>query len=465
MTGIIFIALILLFTATALADEEKDRYRPGEVVCEMESGYSIDIIINDYNTTINGFQHPINCYLLGIPPGQDAESLAAVIQAREEVLFCGANYYLDAPEPYQRSQPFLDLNFMGDFLSQYAAALLDLNSVFAITTGDNVKVAVIDGGINLTHPEFTTKTGGGVYSGWDYVDNDSIANDEPGGAGSGHGTFVAGVIKLMAPSAEIYAYRTLDTLGRGDGFAIADAVLQAVNDSCKVINLSLGMLGRHDGLDNALKYAERNGVIVVAAAGNDSTGAANLFPFPAARANCIAVAALDSNNIKADFSNYGSKINLCAPGTQIYSTYLDSLYAWWDGTSFAAPFVSGLAALMKSIDPAITGEDLDSILEETSINIDSLNPGLEGLLGSGLINPKGALKAVRMKICGDANGSGSVNVSDAVCIINYVFVGGPEPYTFMAADPNCSGDINVSDAVYIINYIFGGGDAPCAGCL
>jgi subtilisin family serine protease len=462
--NISFLALLFLFAVTAFADEEKDRYRPGEVVCEMEPGYSIDIILNDYNTTVNGFQHQTNCYLLGIPAGQDAESLAAVIAAREEVRFCGANYYLDAPEPYQRSQPFLDYNFMGDFLLQPAALLLDLSSVYTSATGDDVKIAVIDGGINLTHPEFTTKSGGGVYSGWDYVDDDSIANDEPGGAGSGHGTFVAGVIKLMAPSSQIYAYRALDTLGRGDGYAIANAVLRAIDDSCKVINLSLGMVGRHEALDDALKYAERNEVIVVAAAGNDSSNADNIFPFPAIKASCLAVAALDSNNIKADFSNYGLKVDLCAPGTRIYSPYLDTLYAWWDGTSFAAPFVSGLAALMKSIDPQITWEDLDTILAQTSINIDSLNPGMEGMLGAGLIDPAAALNAVKLKVCGDADGSGSINVSDAVWIINYVFLSGPEPYSPTSGDPNCSSEINVSDAVYLINYIFAGGDAPCAGC-
>jgi subtilisin family serine protease len=455
--------ILITYPIRLYAGNERGEYQSEELVCEMETGYSIDIIINDYGTSIKGFQQQINCYLLGMQQGQDAESLAVIIDARSEVKYCGANYYFDAPEPFQRSSPFLDNNFTGDFDLQPAAVELDLETVSTIATGTDVKVAVIDCGINLTHPEFAIKSGG-IFSGWDYIDNDSIANDEPGGVGSGHGTFVAGVVRLVAPGAQIYAYRVLDTLGRGDGYTVADAILRAIDDSCRVINLSLGMIGRHEAVDEALKYAEQNDIIVVAAAGNDSTHLDPLFPFPAMKSSCLTVAALDSVNQKADFSNFGTKVDICAPGTQIYAPHLDTLYAWWDGTSFAAPFVSGLAALIISINPAITREQLDNVVAQTAINIDSLNPGMEDLLGNGLIDIMAALETAADMVCGDANATGAVDVSDAVYIINYIFCGGPPPFTERAGDPNCSYNTDISDAVYLINYVFNGGPPPCAAC-
>ncbi len=460
----LFTAFLLTYaTASGRIQNGPGEFTPDELVCKMQPGYSIQVVNDLFETQVKGNQAQTGCYLLQTPDGMDPESLAVAISALPEVLYCGPNYYLDAPEPFQRSQPFLDQQAIGEYQLQAAAVTLDLAAVHLVSDGSLVKVAVIDGGVNLTHPEFLAKDGG-VVSGWDYVDNDSIANDEPGGSGSGHGTFVAGIVKLTAPGAEIHAYRVLDTTGRGDGYTISDAMLKAVDDGCKVINLSLGMVGRTDVLDDALRYAEKSNVIVVAACGNDSTDTNYLFPFPASRSNCIAVAALDSFNILADFSNYGEKVNVCAPGTQIYSTYLDTLYAWWDGTSFASPFVAGTAALFFSADSSITAEQMDTIVTRTSVNVDSLNPGLEGELGAGLIDPLAALSYVTDFHCGDADRNGVINISDAIYLISYIFAGGLAPLPMSSGDADCSGYINVSDAVHLINFIFGGSMSACPGC-
>ncbi|MFH2056977.1 MAG: S8 family serine peptidase, partial [bacterium] len=376
-------------------------YKSEELVCRMQPGYAIEIVNDLFGTSVKGNLPQTNCFLLATPEGADPETLAVAIMELPEVLYCGANYYLDAAEPFQRSQPFLDQQVIGEFLLQAAADTLDLDAAQLLSDGSAVPVAVIDGGINLSHPEFSLKSGG-IVSGWDYVDDDPEADDEAGGPGSGHGTFVAGVVRLTAPGAPIYAYRVLDTLGRGDGYTIAAALLRAVDDGCRVINLSLGMVGKNDALDDAMKYAEHLQVMVVAAAGNDSTESNYVFPFPAARNNCYAVAALDSTNRKADFSNFGLKVDGCAPGTEIYSPYLDTSYAWWSGTSFAAPFVSGLAALLLASDPALTPEQIKSIIAMTAVSIDADNPGLEGRRGCGLIDPVAALQYLQNYLCGDA---------------------------------------------------------------
>jgi hypothetical protein len=438
-------------------------FKTEELVCRMEPGFSIDTVNNAYGTTVKGLVQQTGCYLLGTQSGQNAESLAVLISELPGVQYCGANYYLDAPEPFQRSQPFLDLSCTGDYEAQLAASILSLTTVHTITEGTDVKVAVIDCGVNLDHPEFVARSGG-VYSGWDYVDGDSIANDEPGGAGSGHGTFVAGVVRLVAPGCDMYAYRVLDTVGRGDGYTVTQALLQAIEDGCKVVNLSLGMIGRHDALDDALKYAESRDITVVTSAGNDSTENDLVFPFPGKKASCLTVAALDSLNIKADFSNYGYKVDICAPGTQIYSPFLDTLYAWWDGTSFAAPFVTGLAALMYSVDSTVGWEEVAYVIGATATNIDSLNPGLEGKLGNGLVNMVAALQTVGRLSCGDVDACGGVFVSDVTYLVDYLFCGGAAPYPYQAGDADCSGDVNIADLTYLVAYLFSGGPPPCEGC-
>ena len=460
---LLIVALLSLLVSAGLLANNNGEYEEGRMVCEMRSGYNINYINGLYGTTVLDVLTATNAYLLQAQPGQDAESLAAVIILDPAVLYCGANYYLDAPEPFQRSSPFLDNQFIGTFDDQPAAAALSLSAAHVVSTGAAVKVGIIDTGLNFDHPQFSAKSAH-VHSGYDFVDDDLDANDEPGGGASGHGTFVAGAIALVAPNADLYAYRTLDTLGRGDGYTLALAIVKAVDDGCRIINLSLGLRGNHGALHDAIDYAESLGVVVIAAAGNDSTGDENLFPFPASKSSVIAVAALDSLNHKADFSNWGQRVDLCAPGTRVYAPYLDTSYAWWDGTSFSAPMVAGVAALMLQIDPSLTADAVDSLLAETAIDIDNINPLYENGLGKGLVNPTGALSLLNSFTCGDADASHAISISDAVYVINFIFASGPAPQPLLSGDCDCSGTVSISDAVYLINYIFANGLPPCSSC-
>jgi subtilisin family serine protease len=456
--------LLLLLLINPISQAQKrpgGGFKPGELICKMEPGFDIDIINAAYGTMTKSHQIQTNCYLLMCPQGNDPESLAVVIDAREDVMYCRVNYYLTAPEAFQRSEPFIDMQYIGDYTTQLAATSLNLVAVHEISDGENVKIAVIDGGVNFGHPALLALPGE-LISRWDYIDNDSLAFDEPGGACSGHGTFVTGIIKLVAPASSIYVYRVLDTSGTGDGYNIAAAVLDAVTDSCKVINLSLGMIGVHDALEDALQYARSKQILIIAAAGNDSSSSNLIFPFPASRTYCLAVAAVDSVSLKADFSNYGDKIDICAPGTQIYSPYLDSLYAWWDGTSFANAFVSGLAGLIYAMNPVLTWDEIDTLILNNAINIDSLNPDLTGLLGYGVIDIMATLNAVSpyIPISGDANSDGELNLLDVAFIIDFLYRDGVPPQTLSSIDVNADGRFNLLDVSYIINYLYRDGPPP-----
>ena len=460
---LLVVLIIIVFPLLILnAESGESQNNSGELVCKMHLGFNIEIINATYGTTTNGFIPQTRCYLIRPSKGQDIENLAALINNHSGVQYCGVNYFLSSPEALQKSQPFIDLEMIGDYQSQLAVSDFNLDVVHQISTGDNVKVAIIDGGVNFDHPEFISMTD--IISVYDYVDDDPIAFDEPGGISSGHGTFVAGITKLIAPDCDIYVYRVLDTTGKGDGYVITEALLQAIDDGCKVVNLSLGMIGKHDALDNALKFAKEMNVTVVTSAGNDSTDNETDFPFPGKKASCLTVAALDSLSIKAGFSNYGSNVDICAPGTQIYSPFIDSSYAWWDGTSFATPFITGTAALLYSSNPQMTDENIIQAITQSAINIDSLNPGLEGKLGFGLVNIIGALVIDSQPPCGDVNSERGINVSDLTYFVDYLFKGGMAPYSFYTADTDCNNEINVSDLVNLVNYVFRGSDNPCSQC-
>ncbi len=438
---------------------DHSRFKPNELICKVLIGYSIDAVNAEFGTTIKSHQLATDCYLLNTPPGADAESLTVEIAQIEGVLFCNPNFILAAPEGLQSSSPFLDQNFSSDITTQLSTVTLGLTAAQTISTGDGVKIALIDAGVDFEHPELS-RTAGLVVPRWDYVDADIDPTDEPGGSMSGHGTFIAGLLKLVAPNADIMVYRVLDTAGMGDGYRIADAVIQAVADSCRVISLSLGMVGIHDALDEALRYAYQHGSLTVTSAGNDSTDLGALFPFPAERAYCLAVAAVDSIDLKANFSNYGVKVDLCAPGTWIYGPYPDSIYAWWHGTSFAVPFVAGVAALILEEHLDYSVEGLKGAMFHSAINLDNLNPDYAGLLGYGRVDPLAALQYIPTDVLGDLSGDGFTDLTDLSALIAYMTGYDPTLPSSMA-DINCSGVIDLTDLSFLIAHLVVGVPLSC----
>ncbi len=455
----LFCALIMvnigLNSTNSLIAKEAGEFVPDELVCQFIAPLTIDSLNNQFGTSTGKYLSQLDSYLLETDPGVNIDSLVDEILALPEVVYCEPNFLLDAPEPVQSSQPFLDQEAVGTFEDQFSALTLNIPDANILSTGSSVGVAVIDAGINMTHPALSSTT----VSGFDYVDNDPIAEDVTGTPATGHGTFVSGVIKLVAPGAISKSYRVLDTAGSGNGYTIAEAVLQAIEDSCKVINLSIVMNGKHPTLDDAVEFARNNNVIVVAAAGNDGDETEK---FPASDSYTLSVAGLDTTNHKADFSNYNNKVDVCAPSTAIYAPYIDSSYAWWDGTSFAAPFVAGLAALLFEVNPDATWNDIVDVITQTAIDIDSLNPAFEGLLGYGLIDPVAALEMFGAFKCGDVdNDSEGPYISDLTYFVNYIFKGGLPPVHLESANVDGIGDMpNITDLVYLVNYIFKGGPDP-----
>ena len=233
------------------------------------------------------------------------------------------------------------------FAYQYGPQKVQAPDAWDVTTSNgNIKIAIIDTGVQLNHPELAIK----LWPGYNFVEGNLNPND-----GNGHGTHVAGIagaltenslgIAGIAPSASIIPVRALDNSGNGTLSNIANAITYSTNAGAKVINLSLGSSQGSITLENAINHAWNQGVVIVAAAGNE---ASNTLTYPAAYQNVIAVASTDMNDQKSDFSNYGTWVEVSAPGSTILSTYTGSYYAYLSGTSMACPHVAGLAALLAA---------------------------------------------------------------------------------------------------------------------
>jgi subtilisin len=228
--------------------------------------------------------------------------------------------------------------------------------VWPTYTGDPIKVAVVDTGIDTSHPDLATNVKGGTSA----VRYTTSYNDD-----DGHGTHVAGIIAAVdntigvvgvAPAADLYAVKVLDRNGRGYLSDIIEGLQWAIENDMDVVNMSLGTSSYSQSFDSAVKSVIGSGIVVVAAAGN-SGPTANSVNYPAKFAGVIAVSATDSNNAIASWSSRGPEVDLAAPGVSIYSTYYKQSYGTLSGTSMASPHVAGVVALV--LQSPIGTDDLD----------------------------------------------------------------------------------------------------------
>ncbi len=267
---------------------------------------------------------------------------------------------------------------------------LGMVQAHALVAGEASKVAVLDTGIDPTHP----LVGPRILGGWDFIDNDADPTDVatgldvngdgvPDGA-YGHGTHVAGIVMLTAPNAKLLVGRVLDADGRGDVRTVAAGIRWATASGAKVINMSLGMLRPSNAIAFAIHEATLRGVVWVASAGNQ--GSNSPVEYPASSSEVIAVAADDAYNRPASFTSYGPFVSICAPGVNIRSAFPGGGYRIWSGTSMSAPFVSGTVAMLKSMHPEWGLNDMTLQLRYNARRLVDVSPAQVGQLGAGALN-------------------------------------------------------------------------------
>ncbi len=256
------------------------------------------------------------------------------------------------------------------FDQQYAPQQVGAPSAWDTTFGsEGVTVAIVDTGVDYTHPDLESRFG--TNKGYDFAGGDG---DPDAPSGENHGTHVAGIASATTDNGTGVSGMSDSTLlacralggGSGSTADIADAVEYATDQGADIINMSLGGGGYTDTMKNAVSYAVNNGTLPICAAGNNGSGSVS---YPAAYDECVAVSAVDENENLADFSQYGPNLDVAAPGVDVLSTWNDSPYNSISGTSMACPAASGVAALGKAVEPGLTATELRSKLKNTAVDI------------------------------------------------------------------------------------------------
>jgi thermitase len=247
----------------------------------------------------------------------------------------------------------------------------------------SVTIAIVDTGIDYTHPDLSGK----VTLGPDYGSNDSNPMDT-----QGHGTHVAGIAGAKAnngigaagvcPGCQLMAVKVFpDGSSSASHFAIAQGITWAADNGADVINLSLGGTSSSSTMQSAVDYAWQHGVVVVAAAGNSATSVPH---YPGAYTNVIAVGSTTSSDTLSSFSNYGSWVDVTAPGSSIFSTIKGGGYQSWSGTSMASPVVAGAAGLAFSGLAGATNTSVRAAVEQAVTDLGT--PGRDTTYGYGRID-------------------------------------------------------------------------------
>ncbi|MCA9292907.1 MAG: S8 family serine peptidase [Phycisphaerales bacterium] len=438
-TGLLF----ALLAAPAFADG----FAPHEAVIRIVPGASIDDINADLGTTVIDSIPRERTYLLHVPDGLNEEQFEEMLEHDPRIQSAELND--EAGTPGGQTQSFYLGVAPAAFDEQYTWNTVVPGGISGSSNGAGVIVAIIDTGIDATHPIFAGHT---ILQGVDLLDNDDLPDDTADGIDNdddsfidemhGHGTFQSALIAQLAPGATLLPIRALDSDGQGSAFTIAKAIYAAIDGGADVINMSLAMSYRNEIIEHAIEHATRDGILVVASAGNRG-GDRKLYP--AGFSDVIAVASTDADDVLSSFSCYGSHIDLCAPGSALVSAVPAGAFGQSDGTSGAAALVSATAAVMKSANTHLSRSALKQRLLHSCVDISAHNQSIAQKIGAGRLDLTTSLDTAIGN--GDINLDGVTNYDDLTLLL-YAWGSDDE-----AADVNLDGVVGYTDLMLLLAHI------------
>lgn len=294
-------------------------------------------------------------------------------------------YKINATKNVQLNDPYYD--------KQWNIRITSSNGAWSlINQKREVKVAVVDTGVDYNHPDLKNRVLTDL--GYNFLQNNHNFMDD-----NWHGTHVSGIIAAQANNnigitgvvgpldIKIIPIKVLDKNGQGPSDIIAKGIEYAADVGADIINLSVNFDGKDEYISNAISYAKNKGVFVVVSSGNDNINCDK--QSPTGDDGAFTVSAMNRELKRAYFSNYGSVVKLTAPGIEILSTIPGKKYGLKDGTSMAAPIVTGIAAMLKAENPSLKPQEIGGILQDTAVDI--LTKGRDMQSGYGLVNAKRAV--------------------------------------------------------------------------
>ncbi len=373
---------VAIYTVKA---EPKRGFMPNEIIIGFEdiSHQTLSHIEKSGGTVLEQFP-ALSAVTVKVPSSMENAFIIAM-KGKPGVRYVERNIIFEAVDT--PNDPYWDY--------QWGMRIIQADDAWDIYEGStSVTVAIVDTGIEYTHDDLSDHY---IAQGYDWANNDNDPMDD-----NGHGTHCAGIAAAVTDNGigvagvaqvSLMAEKVLGAGGSGYADDVADGIVHAADAGADVISMSLGSYSSSSLIKDACEYAWNKGCIIVAAAGNDNR---RRRLYPAAYDTVISVAATNRYDGKASYSNYGSSIELSAPGGDgsayedwILSTYLDNWYAWAYGTSMATPHVSGLAALVWSYESSLTNQELREHLRDTSDDLGG--SGWDKYFGYGRINAYRAL--------------------------------------------------------------------------
>jgi hypothetical protein len=425
------LALMLVLTCMGMAAFAND-YAPNEVLVHLKPGMDIVAFNQTFNTTTLVASTYNNSFRLAVAAGVDVPTLVSQMTMDSRVASASVNlnnraldtvvsdqFIFTANADETQASQFIftanDYVYSTDqfiftanqfiftanrnpglfaYMSQSTSSLIHYGATSKLHDGRGVLVAVLDTGIATRNVLLSSH----VTTGWNFVDGNSNTDDCPAGIDSngnsfadesaGHGTMVAGLINRYAQAATLLPVKVLDSDGSGSLWATTEGIRYAISRGAKVINMSFGSPQDSPVLRDAIQDAWNAGIVIVTAAGNNNSSTQQ---YPAGNGITLSVGSLDANDVKASFTNYGTWVDVVAPGVGLPSTFWNGNYAAWSGTSFSAPLVSAEAALIFSAQPTWLAGRVRQRIRAKVDSVDSLNVPYTGLLGKGIINLDSAL--------------------------------------------------------------------------
>ena len=389
--------LIGLYLSFNPSKDEVPRTPDGRVITEQEffdfpevEADSVEVVAPDFpegavsgeyvvhfNSRKNYLAYIAALLAAGQKPLSQIDELMAVRIPEEALLAVDfGKYGARASYSYQVKQPLPPVEIDPEALASLRAYGISARNIVEGTPqgdGTGVVVAILDSGIEA-HAQFDDV----------YIVNIDLVGGGVAGPGAAHGTSVASIIagkEGIAPNAELLVVRVLDDEGEGNSYNVAEGIVQAVDLGVKVINLSLGVYQDSLLLRQAVNYASERGVLMVAAAGNDSF---DRIPYPAAYDQVLSVTAVDAKGSYALFPNQSEEIDFAAPGVGILTANEDAGTTLFSGTSAAAPFVSGTLASLMSGEEAMSGTEAVKLLQRYLD--DAGAPGTDPVYGAGVLD-------------------------------------------------------------------------------
>lgn len=401
---LLVVVSLLLFTAAFVSAEDEPEdittvnglpCKAGEVLVKYSKTESFSKIAYSLNSVGSSAQNtlPEDIVIADVPDGETIESFMEELENTHGVEYVQPNYIYK-----------LSATTVNDTLSsnQWYLEKIGVYDAWDTTMGSaDIKVAVLDTGADLEHEDLGLQ----IVAQTDVVDNDGSAADD-----HGHGTHVAGIIAAEANNAKGVAgvapgcrLIIVDVFGinqLGEWVALTSDSIKGINyavsQGANIINMSLGGYDNDMLFEEAIDSAVQSGVVCIGAAGNDGDNIANpelatMPHYPSDYDSCISVISTDQNDLKSGFSNYGPEKDISAPGESIGSTYIGNEYVYMSGTSMATPVVSGVAALILSVNPALTVDEVKNILYTTAVDLGE--EGRDDVYGNGRVDAASAAAA------------------------------------------------------------------------